>query len=274
MPAWPPPSGSACSRRGWTPATSACCRSAAPAGCTPSPSRRSSGSTAWCSPPMPARSRPAASSLRPRARPGQQPGACAREPGSLAAARPARRCGSTATPCSSRTACRRRAGLARVGRHALPRAGLRAGGALAGAPRRGDARRPCWRDFHALHRQRFSYANPDDAVEIVTLRLTATGSCRPSRAGGASCPPRPRRAVAPVFVAGRWQDGAVHRRARWPAAVAGPAVIEEDYTTSSSPPAGRARPGRAASCWPGAPRPPAPCRAGSARWSWRSSATP
>src|SRR6185312_7441349 len=24
-------------------------------------------------------------------------------------------------------------------------------------------------DFHALHRQRFSYANPDDPVEIVTL---------------------------------------------------------------------------------------------------------
>ncbi len=37
--------------------------------------------------------------------------------------------------------------------------------------------------FHALHAQRFSYANPDDPVEIVTLRLTATGQLPQARRG-------------------------------------------------------------------------------------------
>ncbi|MBV8915122.1 MAG: hydantoinase B/oxoprolinase family protein, partial [Acetobacteraceae bacterium] len=87
-------------------------------------------------------------------------------------------------------------------------------------------------DFHALHRQRFSYANPDDPVEIVTLRLTATGRLkrtegRPQRAGGgwqAS-------ASRAVFLGGKWREVAVHRREAITEEIAGPALIEEPYTT-------------------------------------------
>ena len=86
--------------------------------------------------------------------------------------------------------------------------------------------------FHALHRQRFSYANPADPVEIVTLRLTAIGrlprppTVRDAAAGQGGAP-----ASRPVYLGGAWQDVPVHRRSHLPATVHGPALIEEDYTT-------------------------------------------
>ena len=86
--------------------------------------------------------------------------------------------------------------------------------------------------FHALHRQRFSYANPADPVEVVTLRLTAAGrlprppSIREAAAGQGGAP-----ASRPVYLGGAWQDVPVHCRGHLPAAVHGPALIEEDYTT-------------------------------------------
>lgn len=85
-------------------------------------------------------------------------------------------------------------------------------------------------DFHALHRQRFSYANPSDPVEIVTLRLTATGHLprrSSTRSSGAARRPRQRR----VFVGGRWREAAIHHRGQLVGPVQGPALIEEDYTT-------------------------------------------
>lgn len=87
-------------------------------------------------------------------------------------------------------------------------------------------------DFHALHRQRFSYANPGDPVEIVTLRLTATGRLPEAcavRAVPAAEPAAERRRR--VFVGGAWHDVAVHRREDVRHPVPGPAVIEEAYTT-------------------------------------------
>ena len=87
-------------------------------------------------------------------------------------------------------------------------------------------------DFHALHRQRFSYANADDAVDIVTLRLTATGRLPPAPDGEAAplaegTPPPPR----PVFLNGAWHDIPVYRRGGVMGQVAGPLLIEEPYTT-------------------------------------------
>ncbi len=88
-------------------------------------------------------------------------------------------------------------------------------------------------DFHALHERRFSYANPADPVEIVTLRLTATGRLpavtltRPPPARGATVT-RTRR----VFLDGAWHDVAVHRREALDGPVTGPALIEEAYTTA------------------------------------------
>ncbi len=86
--------------------------------------------------------------------------------------------------------------------------------------------------FHALHRQRFSYANPDDPVEIVTLRLTATGRL-PAPSGMRPAVEADVPAAAPrrVFAGGAWQEVPVHRRAHVQAAIPGPALIEEAYTT-------------------------------------------
>ena len=87
-------------------------------------------------------------------------------------------------------------------------------------------------DFHALHRQRFSYADPGDPVEIVTLRLTATGRLPEAHSAYATTATeaaieRQRR----VFVAGAWHDVAVHRREDVRHPIPGPALIEEAYTT-------------------------------------------
>ena len=87
-------------------------------------------------------------------------------------------------------------------------------------------------DFHALHARRFSYANPEDKVEIVTLRLTAIGRLPPAPAGHAAAeaegaPPPPRL----VFLDGGWRTIPVHRRAGITAPVNGPVLIEEPYTT-------------------------------------------
>jgi N-methylhydantoinase A len=84
-----------------------------------------------------------------------------------------------------------------------------------------------------LHRQRFSYANPEDAVEIVTLRLVAAGHL----AGGGATRAAPLGAVARgtsqrrVYCDGLWQELPVHWRHGLTEPVAGPALIEEDYTT-------------------------------------------
>jgi len=87
-------------------------------------------------------------------------------------------------------------------------------------------------DFHALHRQRFSYSNPGDPVEIVTLRLTATGRLPEARSVRAT--PAAKAAVErqrQVFVDGAWQNVVVHRREDMLHPISGPALIEEAYTT-------------------------------------------
>ena len=89
-------------------------------------------------------------------------------------------------------------------------------------------------DFHALHKQRFSYANPGAAVEIVTLRLTATGLVpKPETA-----PPRRElgevlKAKRPVYAGGDWHKMPIYERMTMAAgsAAPGPAIIEEGYTT-------------------------------------------
>ena len=86
--------------------------------------------------------------------------------------------------------------------------------------------------FHELHRQRFSYANRNDLVEIVTLRASAIGrmprhdairSLRKS-VGGAV----PRRSV---FLSGVWRDTEVCRADALSSEIRGPAIVEDEYTT-------------------------------------------
>jgi N-methylhydantoinase A/oxoprolinase/acetone carboxylase beta subunit len=89
-------------------------------------------------------------------------------------------------------------------------------------------------DFHALHRQRFTYANVGAPVEIVSLRASAVGRL-----------PAPHVEAAPVTGTGRavgrrrvwfsggWQEVPVWRRTDIASdtVVPGPAIIEEVYTT-------------------------------------------
>jgi N-methylhydantoinase A len=86
--------------------------------------------------------------------------------------------------------------------------------------------------FHALHTQRFSYANPDDPVEIVTIRMTATGRLPEAHAiRAATMASAPQTRSRRLFLAGAWVDTPVHRRDAIQAPISGPALIEEAYTT-------------------------------------------
>jgi N-methylhydantoinase A len=86
--------------------------------------------------------------------------------------------------------------------------------------------------FHELHRQRFSYANRNDLVEIVTLRASAIGrmprheAIRGLRKGDDG--PMPRRSV---FLAGAWRDTEVCRAGALSTEIHGPAIVEDEYTT-------------------------------------------
>jgi len=92
--------------------------------------------------------------------------------------------------------------------------------------------------FEALHMQRFSFDDPDEAVELVTLRLTATGLLG-GGAGIATLEPQAHPvAQRPVHLGGRWADTPVHRQESLAAGdrVTGPAIVEQAYTTLVIPP--------------------------------------
>jgi N-methylhydantoinase A len=87
--------------------------------------------------------------------------------------------------------------------------------------------------FHDMHRQRFSFDDPTETVELVTLRLAAIG-----RLGGALAVPEPAasvtrvRANREIWLGGRWRSAPVHdQEALGADDIAGPAVIEQAYTT-------------------------------------------
>jgi N-methylhydantoinase A/oxoprolinase/acetone carboxylase beta subunit len=89
-------------------------------------------------------------------------------------------------------------------------------------------------DFHVVHRQRFTYANVGAPAEIVSLRASAMGhlpnpAVRPWSHAGKGCATSRRR----VWLGGGWQEIPVWRRVDivTDTVVAGPAVIEEVYTT-------------------------------------------
>lgn len=89
-------------------------------------------------------------------------------------------------------------------------------------------------DFHATHRQRFSYANPGDPVEIVTLRAIATGLLDKPEPGDPPPAGRPsRKGTRRIFETGAWRDVTVwDREALRPNdTIEGPAVVEETFAT-------------------------------------------
>ncbi len=90
------------------------------------------------------------------------------------------------------------------------------------------------RRFHAMHKQRFSYADEAEAVEIVTLRAIATGRLPKPATRQAAPADRPaRKGSRRVFDAGAWQDVPVWDRAALTEAdrIDGPAIVEEAFAT-------------------------------------------
>jgi N-methylhydantoinase A len=88
--------------------------------------------------------------------------------------------------------------------------------------------------FHAMHKQRFSYANPHDAVEIVTLRVSAVGKLpKPGTLPVQSQPGDARKGTRRIFADGEWRDVPVWDRARLSEdiRIAGPAIVEEGFAT-------------------------------------------
>jgi len=88
--------------------------------------------------------------------------------------------------------------------------------------------------FHATHRQRFSYAEQGEPVEIVTLRATAAGLLPKPAARTPESAARPAlKGVRQVFEAGGWQEVPIWDRAALTDAdrIAGPAIVEEAFAT-------------------------------------------
>lgn len=86
--------------------------------------------------------------------------------------------------------------------------------------------------FHAEHARRFSYSNPAAPVELVALRLAATGllaraETRRAPGAGAERKPEARR----IWLGDAWREVPVYQREQLRGPVAGPALIEEEYTT-------------------------------------------
>lgn len=98
--------------------------------------------------------------------------------------------------------------------------------------------------FHELHQERFSYSNPNDIVEIVTLRGSAIGrmprreTVRSARGAGEEVITKRR-----VFVAGAWREITICRAGDLASEIRGPAIIEDDYTTIFVAEGWRCRPG-------------------------------
>jgi N-methylhydantoinase A len=95
------------------------------------------------------------------------------------------------------------------------------------------------RRFEEEHRQRFSFDDPEEAAELVTLRLTAVGvlgdggDAAPDYAPSETAGTKTRQ----VHVNGAWAETPVHRQLALPPGteIAGPAIIEQEYTTMLLP---------------------------------------
>lgn len=88
--------------------------------------------------------------------------------------------------------------------------------------------------FHATHKQRFSYANLDEAVEIVTFRAIALGKLAKPAVKDPTPAARPaRKAKRPAYDGQQWCDATVwDREALAPDdVIEGPAIVEEAFAT-------------------------------------------
>jgi N-methylhydantoinase A len=86
--------------------------------------------------------------------------------------------------------------------------------------------------FHDLHQTRYAHSAPDEPVEIVTIRAQAIGRIS-QRAGAAATPTAPPHDRVRTVHTGaeREEIPVLHRSHVGPEAIAGPLLIEEDYST-------------------------------------------
>lgn len=91
--------------------------------------------------------------------------------------------------------------------------------------------------FHALHRQRFSYDEPATPIEVVTVRLAATGKLsKPEQEFGDRARTKAAPGNRPVWGRKGYVETAIwQREAIGGAVVHGPAIVEEIYTSSYIP---------------------------------------
>ncbi|MBR0666691.1 hydantoinase/oxoprolinase family protein [Roseomonas hellenica] len=103
----------------------------------------------------------------------------------------------------------------------------------------------CVEVFHRQHADRFGYAMPHRAVEVVTARLVAVAARQAppvERSASASEPPPPAHREVWFRATGFVRTPVLHRATLGPGAVvAGPAVIEQMDTTTIVPPGWTAR---------------------------------
>jgi N-methylhydantoinase A/oxoprolinase/acetone carboxylase beta subunit len=87
--------------------------------------------------------------------------------------------------------------------------------------------------FHAMHKQRFSYDSQTEAVEIVTLRVTAIGRLPKPEAAEAIPAARPAlKGQRRCYEGGAWRDIPVwDREALTSETLTGPALVEEPFAT-------------------------------------------
>ena len=88
--------------------------------------------------------------------------------------------------------------------------------------------------FHAMHQQRFSYSEPNGAVEIVTLRVKAIGLLpKPDDAPASPADHASRKGQRRVFDGEAWRDLPIWDRDALAESdhVEGPAVVEEPFAT-------------------------------------------
>ena len=91
--------------------------------------------------------------------------------------------------------------------------------------------------FHQTHFQRFSFDDRREAVELVTLRLSATGLISAHQTRNAATAPAASKAVPKsgrrIFMDGSWREADVFEQTALAAGarLAGPAIIEQPYTT-------------------------------------------
>ena len=88
--------------------------------------------------------------------------------------------------------------------------------------------------FHDAHRRRFSFADPSEPVEIVTLRVSAIGRlARPATALPVRADRPARKATRRAWEGGAWRDVPVWDRKALHAedVIEGPALVEEPFAT-------------------------------------------